>query len=209
MLFVPRRPWVMAVGAVVAWLLVGWRWRRRGTVNDAEGHGDRGEPRTIAYAESVLAAAREELNRADTKASILLAATAAVIAAIIAGTVAGDWSPTRLTGWQEGLWWAATAVAGLAVLLLAAAIYPRTKRQRGGRPDAVAYYGDVVTFSDHQELRAALERSAPRDMDQLTDQVYEVGWIVVRKYRLLAAGMWALLISALGCSLAVAPGAWR
>jgi Family of unknown function (DUF5706) len=201
--------WVVAVSAVVAGLIAGWRRRRRGTVNDVEGHEEGGEARAITSAEPVLAAVREELNRADTKTSILLAATAAVIAAILAGTVAGDWSPTQLTGWREVLWWAATAVAGVAVLLLAAAIYPRTKRQRGGRSDAIAYYGDVVIFSDHQELRAALERSARRDMDRLTDQVYQVGRIVVRKYRLLAAGMWALLVSAVGCSLAVALEAWR
>lgn len=209
MRFMRRRSWVVAVGVVVAGLLTGRRqWRSR-AVNDVEDHEGRRESRAIAYAESVLAAAREELNRADMKASILLSATAAVIAAIIAGMVAGDWSPTRLTGWREVLWWAATAVAGMAVLLLAAAIYPRAKRQRGGRPDAVAYYGDVVIFSGHQELRAALEQSAVRDMDRLTDQVYQVGRIVVRKYRLLVAGMWALLMSAVACCLAVALEAWR
>jgi hypothetical protein len=158
---------------------------------------DEALPAMIPYAERVLAWGREELTRADTKASILLAGSVAVIAAVVAGVVAGGWTPTELTRWRELVWWAATVAAGLAVLLLAAAIYPRTMR-RNGRPQAIAYYGDVVALKDRNELRTALERSARRDMDRLIDQVYQVSRIVKRKYRLLASGMWVLLVSAVG-----------
>jgi hypothetical protein len=165
-------------------------------------------PAMTAYAERVLAWGREELTRADTKASILLAGSVAVIAAVIAGVVAGGWTPTELTEWREPVWWAAAVAAGLAVLLLAAAIYPRTMR-RTGQPQVIAYYGDVVALKDRNELRTALERSARRDMDRLIDQVYQVSRIVKRKYRLLASGMWVLLVSAIGSSLAVLVEAWK
>jgi Family of unknown function (DUF5706) len=164
-------------------------------------------PGVTAYAERVLTWGREELNRADTKASILLAGSIAVVAAVIAGVVAGGWSPTMLTGWREPLWWAGTAAASVAVLLLAAAIYPRTKR-RGGQHSVIAFYGDVVRLTDRTVLLAALERSARRDVDRLIDQIYQVSRIVKRKYRLLALGMWALLASATGCCLAVLLQAW-
>lgn len=210
MQFMRRRSWLLAVGVIVAWLLAGRRWSRRATGNAVGDQDDAlKESRAIAYAGPVLAASREELNRADMKASILLTATGAVIAAIVAGAVAGDWSPTRLTGWREMLWWVATAAAAAAVLLLAAAVYPRTKRLRASRPDTVTYYGDLASFKSHQELRAALEQSAVRDLDRLTDQVHQVGRIVVRKYRLLAVAMWALFMSAIGCCLAVALEAWH
>jgi hypothetical protein len=210
MQFMRGRSWGVAVGVALAWLVARRRWSWKGTVNDVGRHPkDLNESRIIGHVEPMLTAAREELSRADMKASILLTATGAVIAAIVAGAVAGDWSPTRLTGWREVLWWVATAAAGSAVLLLAAAVYPRTKRPRGSRPDTIAYYGDLAIFAGHEELRAALEQSAVRDVDRLTDQVYQVGRIVARKYRLLAAGMWALLIAAVGCCLAVALEAWR
>jgi Family of unknown function (DUF5706) len=160
-----------------------------------------------AYAERVLGWGREELNRADTKASILLAGSIAVVAAVIAGVIAGGWSPTMLTDWREPLWWAGTAAAGVAILFLAAAIYPRTKR-RGGQPSVIAYYGDVVGLTDRIELLTALERSARRDVDRLIDQIYQVSRIVKRKYRLLALGMWTLLVSTTGCCLAVLLEVW-
>jgi Family of unknown function (DUF5706) len=164
-------------------------------------------PGVTAYAERVLAWGREELNRADTKASILLAGSVAVVAAVIAGVIAGGWLPTMLTDWREPLWWTGTAAAIVAILLLAAAIYPRTKR-RDGRSSVIAYYGDVVGLTDRTELLIALERSARRDVDRLIDQIYQVSRIVKRKYRLLALGMWSILVSAAGCCLSVLLEVW-
>jgi hypothetical protein len=164
-------------------------------------------PGVTAYAERVLTWGREELNRADTKASILLAGSIAVVAAVIAGVVAGGWSPTMLTDWREPLWWVGAATASAAILLLSAAIYPRTKR-RDGQPSVIAFYGDVVRLTDRIELLTALQRSARRDVDLLVDQIYQVSRIVKRKYRLLALGMWALLASATWCCLAVLLEAW-
>ncbi len=202
-----RALWVISAGSIVGVLMAWWSRSRRMATDCAEG-SELGT-QSAAYAERLLISSREELGRADTKASILLATAAAVIAAVVAGVVAGGWSPAMLTGWYELLWWVSTGLAGLAMLLLAGAVYPRTAPRRDGQPTVVAYYGDVVQFNDHSALRAALERSAPRDIDRLTDQIYHVSRIVRRKYRLIRDGMWTLLAATLGSCLAVGLQMWR
>jgi hypothetical protein len=191
---------IVVVGLMASW----FQWQKNAIEHTKEHTGQ-----STAYAERLLVSSREELNRADTKASILLAAAIAIIAAVVAGAVAGDWSPTKLTVWSALLWWVSTGLVGLAVLLLAGAVYPRTSRRKNGPPDLVAYYADVVRFSDHSALQAALEWSAHQDLDRLTDQVYHVCYIVRRKYRLIAAGMWTLLAATAGGCFAVLLQAWR
>ncbi|MGH8905552.1 MAG: Pycsar system effector family protein [Egibacteraceae bacterium] len=161
--------------------------------------------RAVAYAERLLATGREELHRVDTKASILFASASAVIVTFMAASLAGGWSPTRLAGPRLLLWWAGTAVACVAVVLMGAALYPRTRGTGHGDPP-ITFYGDVARFADSTALRAALERSADREFEQLTDQLMRVSQLVGLKYRLLAMSMWALLISAVCCGLAVAFG---
>jgi hypothetical protein len=160
------------------------------------------DPGAVRYAQRLLATSREELHRADTKVSIVFAATGAAIATFIAGALAGGWSPVELTAAHEVLWWASTATAGAALVLMGAAVYPRG-RQGGTSPTVVAYYGDVAWFHEPAALRAIIERSASRELDQLVDQLVQVSRLVRFKYYLLAVAMWALLASAVGCSLAV------
>lgn len=158
--------------------------------------------RVVQYAERLLTTGREELHRADTKVSIIFASASAVIVTLMAAALAGGWSPTRLAGPPVLLWWVSTAIAFLAVVLMSATLYPRTRRPgRSGPP--ITFYGDVARFQDPKALRAALERSATHEFEQLIDQVMQVSRIVELKYRLLAMSMWALLISALGCGLAM------
>jgi len=181
---------------------------RGGTDGDA-GQGDMGlddlkpdDPGAVRYAQHLLATSREELHRADTKVSIVFAATGAAIVTFIAGALAGGWSPVELTAAHELLWWVSTAAAGAALVLMGAAVYPRG-RQGATSPAIVAYYGDVALFQEPGALRTLIERSASRELDQLVDQLVQVSRLVRFKYCLLAVAMWALLASASGCSLAV------
>ncbi|MGH8931048.1 MAG: Pycsar system effector family protein [Egibacteraceae bacterium] len=160
------------------------------------------QARVIPYAERLLATTREELHRADAKASIVFASASAVIVTLMAATLAGGWSPARLAGSRALLWWAGAAVACAAVVLMGAAVYPRGASARYSGPP-LAFYGDVARFADPAALRSALERSAPRELEQLVDQLMRVSRIVRLKYRLLAFSMWALLLSASGCGLAM------
>jgi hypothetical protein len=54
------------------------------------------EDATLLYATSLLSHAREEIDRADAKASILLAASGVGTGALLAGLIAGTWTPLKL-----------------------------------------------------------------------------------------------------------------
>jgi hypothetical protein len=57
--------------------------------------------------EALLEESREELGRADGKASILFAASGVVVSVLLAGAIARKWDPTEL-GWFQLLWWPVT-----------------------------------------------------------------------------------------------------
>ena len=52
----------------------------------------------LLYTTSLLSSAREEIDRADSKASILLAASGVATGALLAGLMAGNWTPLETPG---------------------------------------------------------------------------------------------------------------
>ena len=92
----------------------------------------------------MLLATREELARADAKATTLFASTGVVFGAVLSGLLSGRWSPPRIDdGPAQVLWWLGAGAAVTALVLLACALFPRTRRdRRHGR--ITAYYEDVV-----------------------------------------------------------------
>jgi|KBSSwiStaDraftv2_1062776.scaffolds.fasta_scaffold737861_2 hypothetical protein len=142
----------------------------------------------------VLAATREELVRADAKATTLFATTGVAVGALLSGLLSGQWSPLRLqAGAPAWLWWAGAAATVAALTALAGAMYPRTRRSRA-RTDVAAYFGDVVRIG-RDELDRAL---AVPDTAVVVDQVYEISVIVARKYALIKM---ALVLTALSVAL--------
>jgi hypothetical protein len=151
----------------------------------------------------LLSEAREELVRADTKSTLLLASTGVVIGALISGLIAGNWSPYELRNRIEWLWWIGVTASGVAVTLLAAAVYPRTAPSGRRRGAAFAYYGDVALCRSPEEVESALRGTSSNAMTHLSDQLYQVSKIVMRKYCLIRVAMWLLLLSSGTTLLAV------
>lgn len=156
----------------------------------------------MAYVLRKSADAREELNRADTKAAILLAGASAVIAALLSASAPSGRPLRYLDVAVQLLWWGSAAVAGLAVALLGAAIYPRVRRT-GPSPPATAYFADIAAYRDIASLHSAVYGSAADELSELVGQLWRVSRIVAAKYRMIALGLWSLLIAALGCCLAL------
>ncbi|MEU0482414.1 Pycsar system effector family protein [Streptosporangium sp. NPDC006013] len=149
------------------------------------------EENACAYGTQLLQETREELNRADTKAQVLLGIVGIGLGGVIGGLLAGSWSPFELSNNIEWLWWAGAAAALASVVMLAGAVYPRLDRRK--RSDAVMYYADVIRFESATVVSSALMRSSALDLERIADQLYRVSHIVSRKYRLIRWGFWLLL----------------
>jgi MFS family permease len=142
----------------------------------------------LALANTILREAREELARADGKASILLAAIGVIIGAIVAAILGGSWHPTHLDDNIEWLWWIGTAIGLAGAVAFGAAVFPRTTYRAKRRPGIVSYFGDVVGLSKVQ-LKEGLITTA-KDPDAATlDQVEAISSVVDKKYRCIQVGM--------------------
>jgi len=196
---------------------VRFRWRQQPRIGTGAGNGESPEE---ALAEVLLDEGREELNRADAKASILLSAAGVIYAALIAGVLAGTWTPHKLHHHPatEVAFWAGLAVGVLGLALLAWAVLPRVRHT--GRRESLAYFGHVVMFNESrwairttsrqhrdergkQDLNAAIRAASAGRFDRTVDQVWTISHIVDRKYRRIRWGMLGLGMSAALCIGAV------
>jgi hypothetical protein len=173
-------------------------------VDNAVGlHGRSSDEATLMYATSLLSNAREEIDRADAKASILLAASGVAIGALLAGLIAGSWSPLKLQAAIQWAWWLGMAESAIGIWCLALAIYPRERKNDTATPSIVVYYGDVLTYSTTAGLVAALNRSAETNIERVADQLRNICWIANKKYRLLRWGMQGLFLATATIAAAV------
>jgi Family of unknown function (DUF5706) len=150
---------------------------------------------TLLYATSLLSNARGEIDRADAKASILLAASGVAAGALLAGLIAGTWTPLKLQVGIQWAWWTGVVEAAIGIGCLALAVYPREYKDDSGIPWAVQYYGDVLAYPTTTRLVAALNRSAETNVERIADQLRHVSWIVHYKYRLIRWGMRILFLA--------------
>lgn len=142
----------------------------------------------LALASTILREAREELARADGKASILLAAIGVIIGAIMAAILAGSWHPSHLNDNIEWLWWTGTGAGSAGAVSFGVAIFPRTTYRSERRLGIVAYFGDVVGLSSSQ-LREGLIATADDPGAATLDQVEAISSVVDKKYRAIQIGM--------------------
>lgn len=142
------------------------------------------------YLEMLLAATREELVRADTKASILLAASGVVLGALFAALLAGDWSPSVLDNRVEWIWWLAVLMAASGVIALAMAVYPKTISRKQRPISTLTYFGDVgslTTAGVKNRIQAMIDTNGSLE----ADQIVQIAPIVVQKYAYIKFSFWA------------------
>ena len=169
----------------------------------AGAHGSSRDEAMLLYATSLLSGVREEIDRADAKASILLAASGVAAGALVAGLTAGTWTPLRLQTAIQWVWWLGVAESAIGIGCLALAVYPRERENDSGAPPAVLYYGDVLAYRTTAHLVAALNRSAETTIERTADQLRQVSWIVDQKYRLIRWGMRGLFLAAVTIAAAL------
>jgi hypothetical protein len=155
------------------------------------------------YAERLLAETREEIARADAKASILLGA-GGVATSIASTALFGGWNPARLKPWGTSVWWIGASLAGCALLCLGSAVYPRTgavsprgrqSHQREPRP--VHYFVQLAGCEDLATARRAIEAAAIDSVNRAVEQAWSLSKLVMTKYRLTRAALWLYATSAM------------
>ncbi|WP_417234750.1 Pycsar system effector family protein [Arthrobacter sp.] len=144
---------------------------------------------------AILLETREELERADNKASILLAATGVVLGALVAATLAGDWSPPASPEGVRWLYWAGIWLVCAAIFLLGSAVYPRIQA-KGWRPNAISYYGDVVAAGAKNKVEELLRAPSDNPNKRVIDQLMQVSTIVQKKYVAIRRAMFCLGLGA-------------
>lgn len=137
--------------------------------------------------------AREELTRADGKATTLLSVVGLILGALLAGSIAGDVDPRHLDNRIELLFWAGCCFGLASAGLLIDAVIPRTKHPTDR--EHLRYFGHVVAFSTVAELRRALER-VDREYERTIDQVHVLSGIVQAKYERIRRALHSFVIGA-------------
>ena len=140
------------------------------------------------YLEELHAETREELQRIDAKASVLLGLLGAATFFLAGALVVGDVDMDQLHYVLRYLFYAALA-AGLAALgLITAALTPRTANPTPA--SHLNYFGHVSSYATVDDFRDALEQRAGNRLERLAEQTLTLSKIVRRKYRLTTVGVW-------------------
>lgn len=149
---------------------------------------------------ALLRESREELERIDLKASILLSVCSLSLAALVHAAAYLHWDPRELVGFQWFLW-SGMALGACALVALAAAVWPRL----GKGDEGITYFGHVARFEGLEELNAGLDREASRHpslSDHAAKRLLALSRIIYDKYRYIRWGMGLFGVSMLLCALA-------
>jgi len=161
-----------------------------------------------AYKEALLRETREELQKADNKASILLAASGIVFAAVLTAATTIGWDPDRLTVPTARITlWVAIGLITVGIVLIAAAVKPRL-RIESATHEEIDYFGDVEAYwprwwqfrGRQKQIADARQRfvhalssghQRQRYRERVDDQIWTLSHIAFRKYQLISYGFYS------------------
>lgn len=153
---------------------------------------------TAALAAEMLAEVREEIDRADQKASLLIGSLGIAFSIVLSGLLGGSWNPALLGPVAVAVW-ALCAIAGSgAVLAAALAVWPRASPPSG--KGAITYWGLVQGFSSPLELADALTERGLHAPERTYQQLLVLSALVQRKYRAIR---WSMILAGIASLLVV------
>ncbi|GAA3878662.1 hypothetical protein GCM10023084_34510 [Streptomyces lacrimifluminis] len=139
--------------------------------------------------ERLLADLRTEIARADTKASVLVAAlgmTAGVSSGLLA---ARDWNPAALTTFGTVVWALGVASLVLSLFSLLLAVLPRYRSEPWAPGQPLSYFGDIQQAVRLGQLEAALADTQRDPTAALTSALSETSRIAARKHQWIRTGL--------------------
>jgi MFS family permease len=143
---------------------------------------------------------REEIIRADGKATTLMSVLGLILGALLAGAVAGSFSPQPLHDSVEWIFWIGVSFAFAAEAALCSAVWPRLYALRP--KENLRFFGHVAQFESTESLHLALQ-NVDSNYDRLVDQVYALSKIIVRKYQLVRSALFLLSLSISCCTVSM------
>ncbi|MFF3915409.1 Pycsar system effector family protein [Streptomyces sp. NPDC001852] len=152
---------------------------------------------TGTSAERLLRELRGEIGRADTKASVLVAALG-LTAGVFTGLMSGrDWSPGELSAAGAAAWWGGAASLALSLAALLLAVLPRyhSGSWAAGRP--LCYFGDIQQAVREDRLAEALADTDRDPAAALLAALTATSRIAASKHRWIRVGLLAFCAGAL------------
>jgi hypothetical protein len=153
---------------------------------------------TSPFVELLLDETRNEIDRADSKASIMLGGAGATIASLVGVLLAAE---VRAAQVPSVAWLLATATATsfvLSVGVLAAAVYPRIGKGTYGR---ARYFVEYAQYRDVDELSDAVAGELDDIVGRHLQQLGVLSVIARTKYRLTIVGEWAAAVGYIAAGL--------
>ncbi|MCW7944956.1 hypothetical protein AAW14_23395 [Streptomyces hygroscopicus] len=132
---------------------------------------------------------RAEIARADSKASVLVAAlgmTAGVFSGLLAGR---KWSPAALPWPGTALWWAGCVSLTFSLFALLLAVLPRYRSGAWAPGQPLSYFGDIQQAARQGHLEAALAVTEASPAVGLTRALTETSRIAARKHQWIRCGL--------------------
>ncbi|MFB6813653.1 Pycsar system effector family protein [Streptomyces sp. NPDC056347] len=157
---------------------------------------DHAPARSVEAGDRLLDGLRAEVARADSKASVLVAALG-MTAGVLSGWLAGStWRPGSLNGTGTALWW--TGIGGLAAALvsLLMAVLPRYHRSTWIPGEPLTYFGDIRDAARRGLLPEALDATENSRTAALVTALAETSRIALCKHRWIRAGLLAYSLGA-------------
>lgn len=139
--------------------------------------------------ERLLADLRTEIARADSKASVLVAAlgmTAGVFSGLLAGR---NWNPGALSTFGTVVWGAGAASLTLSLFALLLAVLPRHRSEPWAPGQPLSYFGDIQQAVRLGQLEAALADTQRDPTAALTSALTETSRIATRKHQWIRTGL--------------------
>ncbi|WP_240118058.1 MULTISPECIES: Pycsar system effector family protein [unclassified Streptomyces] len=153
-----------------------------------------GAPARAQLCERLLADLRGEIARADSKASVLVAALG-LAAGVFSGMLAGrNWSPTSLSGPGTVAWWTGIAALALSLFALLLAVLPRYRRDAWAPGRPLSYFGDIQQAVRANRLEAALDDTERDPTAGLVAALTETSGIAARKHQWIRTGLIAFCV---------------
>lgn len=144
---------------------------------------------TAQLCERLLADLRTEIARADSKASVLVAAlgmTAGVFSGLLAGR---NWNPGALSTFGTVVWGTGAASLVLSLFSLLLAVLPRHRSEPWAPGQPLSYFGDIQRAVRLGHLETALADTQRDPTAALTSALTETSRIAARKHQWIRSGL--------------------